>query len=250
MTTLVHLVATLAALAASAGPGQPAVAVQRDVPFAGPAGAVQRMDVFRRAPRSAPAAPAIVWVHGGGFRTGTRRAMEPYAAWFARQGWIAATIDYRLRPFAEIRRDGYGAGEPDALQDALTAIAYLRRNATALGIDPQRIVVAGTSAGAVTALNVATDAPGPPPVRVAIAFAGYGHPGSLAPGDPPLLLVHGDADRAIPFARSQEMCAAAAVAGVRCDLVRVPGAGHRSLLARPLENARRAAAWLRRLGIG
>ncbi len=182
MTTLVRLVATLAALAASAGPGQPAVAVQRDVPFAGPTGTVQRMDVFRRAPRDAPAAPAIVWVHGGGFRTGTRQAMEPYAAWFAQHGWVAATIDYRLRSFAEIRRDGYGAGEPDALQDALTAIAYLRRNATALGIDPQRIVVAGTSAGAVTALNVATGAPGLPPVRAAIAFAGYGHPESLAPG--------------------------------------------------------------------
>ncbi len=250
MTRLVRLVATIAALAASAGPGQPAVAVQRDVPFADRAGAVQRMDVFRRARRDAAAAPAIVWVHGGGFRTGTRQAMQPYAAWFAQRGWVAATIDYRLRPFAEIRRDGYGAGEPDALQDALTAIAFLRRNAATLGIDPQRIVVAGASAGAVTALNVATEAPGPPPVRAAIALAGYGHPASVAPGDPPLLLVHGDADRAIPFARSQEMCSAAAAAGVRCDLVRVPGAGHHTLLARPLANARRAAAWLRGLGIG
>jgi acetyl esterase/lipase len=220
--------------------------VQRDVPFAHRGGLVLRMDLARPA-RPARPVPAIVWVHGGGFRTGTRGDMEPYVRYFARRGWVAATIDYRLRPFHEVSREGFGVGEADARADAVAAISHLRRNAARLGIDRDRIVVAGASAGGVTALNVATGGAGPPIVRAAIALAGYGHADALDAGDPPLLLVHGDADRAIPFARAQALCAAATPAGARCDLLPVPGAGHRTLLADPLANARRAMAWLRAL---
>jgi acetyl esterase/lipase len=240
--------AALAALAVAAGPGPPAIAVHHAVPFADRGGVVLRMDVARPADAPRRARPAIVWVHGGGFHSGTRQRMEPYTRFFARRGWVAATIDYRLHTHAEVRSGGYGVGERDARDDALAAIAYLRRNAGALGVDPRRIVIAGASAGAITALDVATQAPGA--VRAAAALAGYGHPADIDAGDPPLLLVHGDADAAIPFARAQETCAAARRAGARCDLVRVPGAGHRTLLGRLPANARLVAAWLRALRIG
>jgi acetyl esterase/lipase len=245
----VLLAALTASLAVSAGGAPPSAAVERDVAFARRGGLTLRMDIARPAGR-AGRAPAIVWVHGGGFRRGARQDMEPYAAFFARRGWVAATIDYRLRPFDEVRRRGFGVGERDARDDALAAIAHLRRNAARLGVDRDRIVVAGASAGAVTALNVATGGAGTAPVRAAVALAGYGHPEALDAGDPPLLLVHGEADRAIPFARARELCAAAAPAGARCDLRPVAGAGHRTLLADPLANARRALAWLRGLGLG
>jgi acetyl esterase/lipase len=241
-------VAALAALAVAAGAAPPPVTVQRAVPFADRGGLVLRMDVARPAGAPRAARPAIVWVHGGGFHSGTRQRMEPYTTFFAQRGWVAATIDYRLRTHAEVRAHGYAIGERDARDDALAAIAFLRRNAPALGIDRTRIVIAGASAGAITALDVATQAPGA--VRAAASLAGYGHPADMDAGDPPLLLVHGDADTAIPFARAQQTCAAARAAGARCDLQRVAGAGHRTLLARPLRNARRVAAWLRAQRIG
>jgi hypothetical protein len=101
------------------------------------------------------------------------------------------------------------------------------------------------SVGLVTRGRAATGA-GPVRVRAAIALAGYGHPETLDPSDPPLLLVHGDADQAVPFARARRCarpreeppCAASSVAG------------HRTLFSRPIANARRAAAWLRRIGVG
>jgi acetyl esterase/lipase len=244
---VVQVLASIAAIAAAAVGAQHPV-VQPGVPFAQRGGAALRMDLYRPATRAAGRAPAIVWVHGGGFHSGTRQRMEPYTMFFAQRGWVAATIDYRLRTHVEVRSRGYAVGEPDARDDALAAISYLRRNAGALGIDPRRIVIAGASAGAITALDVATQAPGA--VRAAAALAGYGHPADMDAGDPPLLLVHGDADTAIPFARGLQTCVAARRAGARCDLVRVPGAGHRTLLGHPLRNARRVAAWLRALRIG
>ena len=247
MTGLVRLLASIAALALSGPAAQPALSVDSAVPYAQRAGAVLRMDVLRPAVRPAGRAPAIVWLHGGGFHAGTRAKMLPYARFFARRGWVAATIDYRLRTRAEVRRHGFAIGERDAGQDAEAAISHLRRNASALGIDPARIVIGGSSAGAITALNVA--ARGRAPVRAAISFAGQAHAADFGPGDPPLLLVHGDRDLSIPLARAQETCAAAQAAGVRCDLQRVPGAAHHTLLAQKAANARRAAAWLRGLGV-
>jgi acetyl esterase/lipase len=249
MCPVVHLLASIAAIAVSAV-SAPQPVVEHGVPFAARGGAVLRMDIHRPATRTAGRLPAIVWMHGGGFHTGTRGQMTPYADFFARRGYVAATIDYRLQRHAYIRRLGYGAGEAAAREDAEAAIASLRRRAVALHIDPARIVVAGASAGAVTALNVATVPSHPARVRAAVSLAGYGHPEAVDPGDPPLLMVHGDADLAIPFDRARRTCAAAAAAGVRCDLVRLRGAGHRSLLADVLGNARRVAAWLRALGVG
>jgi acetyl esterase/lipase len=240
----------LAAIAAAAVPAvaAPAPAVHRDVPFADRGGLVLRMDVTVPAVAPRRPRPAIVWVHGGGFHTGTRQQMQPYATFFAQRGWVAATIDYRLRTHADVRAHGYAVGERDARDDAVAAIVQLRRRAAGLGVDPRRIVIAGASAGAITALDVATQVPGA--VRAAVSLAGYGHAADMDAGDPPLLLVHGEADTAIPFARAQATCAAARAAGARCDLAAVPGAGHRVLLGRPLRNAQRVAAWLGAQRIG
>jgi acetyl esterase/lipase len=187
-----------------------------------------------------------VLVHGGGFHSGDRRRMTPYARAFAARGYVAATIDYRLTPQAEITARGYAAGEARAQEDAATALRYVRRNRARLGADPARIVVAGASAGAVTALNVAARERGTAGVRAAIAIAGYGPVADLGAGDPPLLLLHGTADRAIPLRRAQATCDAARRAGGRCDLVPFAGAGHRLAVDRPAALTARAVAWLDR----
>jgi len=157
---------------------------------------------------------------------------------------VAATIDYRLRSHAEVRRFGYGIGEPEALDDADAAIGYLRANARAFGLDPARIYVAGASAGAITALNVATMGA---PVAGAVALAGYGHPSTVAPSDPPLLLVHGTQDTAVPFSEALEVRAAARRAGVPVVLEAQQGATHRTLLGDKARNAARTLTWIRQI---
>ena len=259
MTSLVRLLHALVTALAVATPA-PALAaepppvpgaVERAVPFgARPDGRTLRMDVHRPAVRMRTGgAPAMVWIHGGGFHSGDRARMTPYARAFARRGWVAATIDYRLRPHAEIRARGYAAGEPDAQADAERAIRYLRRHADRYGIDPERIAVGGISAGAVTALNVALRPSGPERVRGVVAISGYGPTTGLDADDPPLLLMHGTADLAVPFARAQRTCAAATAGGASCELVPFPGAGHRVGLLRAERIADRAGDWLERTAL-
>jgi acetyl esterase/lipase len=73
--------------------------------------------------------------------------------YFAERGYVVASINYRLGFFPlapSVDRAGYRA-----LQDAHAAVCYLIANADEFGIDTSNIFAAGTSAGAITALNLA-----------------------------------------------------------------------------------------------
>jgi acetyl esterase/lipase len=108
------------------------------------------MDVH--APVGASATPAILLIHGGGWWYGSRDETDKVADRFARAGYVVANIDYRLVP------DSIYPSQP---QDAFCALSYLRAHADELGIDPERIGVAGFSAGAHMAslVAVAADVP-------------------------------------------------------------------------------------------
>lgn len=101
-----------------------------------------------------PPRPLFLMIHGGAFFNGDKRD-EEYVEWcryFASLGYVAASINYRLgfRPtHNEIQRAGYRAA-----QDANAAIRYLL-NKKELNINPELVFVSGTSAGAITALDVA-----------------------------------------------------------------------------------------------
>lgn len=239
------LAALLLAAAASPAPPAPAPAgpVARDVVYAHRGAVELRLDLHHPPARPATGAPAIVWVHGGGFHSGTRQAVAPHARWFAQHGYVAATIDYRLRSRDEVRAVGYAAASDLAQQDAEQAVRWLRRRAARLGVDPGRIAIAGVSAGAITALNVAARARGDAAVRAAVSVSGFGPADDLGPGDPPVLLLHGTADRTVPFLRAAATCRAAQRAGARCRLVTFPGLGHRLGLT-PV--AGRVLRWLAR----
>jgi acetyl esterase/lipase len=84
--------------------------------------------------------PAIVFFFGGGWTSGTVEQFAPQATYLARRGMVAARADYRVKSRHQVT--------PDAcVEDAKSAVRWLRKNAADLGIDPDRIVAAGGSAG-------------------------------------------------------------------------------------------------------
>jgi acetyl esterase/lipase len=93
--------------------------------------------------------PAVVYLHPGGFRSGSRSSGRAFIIAMAQGGYVAATVDYRLAGQAHY---------PAAVHDCKAAIRFLRANADELGIDPDRIGVWGTSAGGHLAALVATSA--------------------------------------------------------------------------------------------
>jgi acetyl esterase len=96
------------------------------------------LDVFRPA-SGAGALPLVVWVHGGGFVGGTKDELAGYFKLLASHGFAVAAPRYSLAP---------GHRYPVPLRQLMQALQYLQANAGRLLIDPDRIALAGDSAGA------------------------------------------------------------------------------------------------------
>ncbi len=87
--------------------------------------------------------PAILIVHGGGWREGDRTQLRGYAILLARLGFVTLSTSYRLSTEAVW---------PAQIQDVNCALRYLRASSESLGIDPERIGISGNSAGGHLAL--------------------------------------------------------------------------------------------------
>lgn len=106
----------------------------------------QRLDFWRGDGRNAP---LILYIHGGGWARGDKaNAIHQKARHFTGQGYAFASMNYRLVPHAMVEEQA---------ADVAVAIAWLRTQASELGIDSSRIVLMGHSAGAHLAALVATD---------------------------------------------------------------------------------------------
>ncbi|MCR9201016.1 MAG: alpha/beta hydrolase fold domain-containing protein [Planctomycetaceae bacterium] len=84
--------------------------------------------------------PAVVFFFGGGWRAGSPSQFEPHCRYLASRGLLAATADYRVASRHSVTADA-------CVEDAKSAVRWLRQNASRLGIDPHRICAAGGSAG-------------------------------------------------------------------------------------------------------
>lgn len=117
-----------------------------DVQYCTAEGKPLLMDVFIPKHRNGVPTPAVLWIHGGGWDHGDKSGHSS-AQFLANEGFVTATLSYRLSgdsPF------------PAAIEDCKCAIRFLRASAPKYGIDPDRIGVAGSSAGGHLAELVAT----------------------------------------------------------------------------------------------
>jgi acetyl esterase/lipase len=208
-----------------------------------------KLDVYSPTGDTVTSRPAIVWVHGGSFSGGDKSSPElvDESNVFAMKGYVNVSINYRLSP------SGCSASAPsgscvqaiiDAQHDAQAAVRFLRANAATYGVDTNRIAIGGTSAGAITALNVGynPDDPGnsgnpgqSSAVRGAVSLSGAKILGAAGPGDSSSLLFHGTADPLVPYQWAVNTINEARGAGLTAYLTTWEGAGHVPYTAHRIE---------------
>jgi acetyl esterase/lipase len=118
------------------------VTFEKDIVYSSPGGQSLGLDMAR--PEDAKGlSPAIVCIHGGGFRAGNRQHHDRLCLQLAQRGYVAVTVSYRLAPQHQF---------PAAVNDVKAAVRWLRANAAKYGVDPGRIGTTGDSAGGHLAL--------------------------------------------------------------------------------------------------
>jgi acetyl esterase/lipase len=177
--------------------------------------------------------PALLAVHGGGFRDG-HKALANFVALcrdLASRGYVCASINYRLQgddPPTEgddLQRRAIVA----AIEDAGTALIWLHDNAGRYHIDRKRVAVGGGSAGAITSLFlVYLFGDDEYPVRAVLDMWGglYDRVDQIEAGDPPMIIIHGTEDKTVPFQLAKDIERRTAEVGVHCELLVMEGAGH------------------------
>ena len=106
--------------------------------------------------------PLIIWMHGGGFTFGSKKAagIKIWCEKFALRGYVCAGLNYPLSKsstlykFSELKKGAF-----KAVQTVQEAVTYFKKNAERYGIDTNRIILAGNSAGAIIALHAAYTSP-------------------------------------------------------------------------------------------
>jgi dipeptidyl aminopeptidase/acylaminoacyl peptidase len=200
-----------------------------------------KLDLYQPTGDTVAKRPAMIWIHGGGFTKGDKSSGAGKATLFAKLGYVAVSINYRL--LSPVGCGGNPSPTPTcvnaaigAQHDAQAAVRWLRANATTYRIDTDRIAVSGGSAGAVTSLLVDwrpedpgdSGNPGPSSkVRAAVSVSG-GAPNNdfITADDGPALFIHGTEDQVVPYQWAVQNAAAMYNLGILTVLEPIEGAGH------------------------
>lgn len=209
--------------------------------------------------------PAIVVIHGGAWRGGSKRDLRMLAEFFARRGYVSAAINYRLAP-----KWSY----PAQLDDCQRAVRWLRKHAEEFRVDTKRFGAAGASAGGHLSLllgvretrddsdpelkgisskvqcvlsifgptdftsGVYAKVSQTPAGKILVEFIGkpYNEAPELwkdaspihhvSPDDAPTFIIHGDQDPLVPLEQSERFAEALKKVGVEVQLVVIKGMGH------------------------
>jgi acetyl esterase/lipase len=235
------------------------VEVLRDLEYAQAKGVSLKLDLYRPSAKSSAPMPLVIWVHGGGWRNGSKANCP--AAWLATKGYAVASLDFRLLP---------DHPWPAQIEDPVAALRWLRKESGRYGFDAERsAAMGGSSGGHVVALwgtltlppedkvKAVVDWYGPtdlltmPPnvlsekrTRAELAKAN----GALLLGgvvmdqpekakavsalhqvtkdDASFLIMHGMDDPGVPVDQSERLHAALKAVGVESTLKLLTGAGH------------------------
>jgi acetyl esterase/lipase len=192
-------------------------------------------------------------IHGGGWTGGASPRMYPFAAHYAKLGLVGISMSYRLHSTKT------GVSVFDCVKDARSAMRYIRAHAAEIGIDPQKIIVSGGSAGGHLAVATALFdqvneegddlAVSASPNALVLLFPvidtskeGYGQAKigerwqELSPahnvraGLPPTLIFHATGDTVTPFAGAKTFHEAMLKAGNRSELDINEGGAHGYLM--------------------
>jgi len=193
--------------------------------------------------------PALIHFFGGGFLRGTPLQSASQAAFAAKLGLVGIAADYRTH-------ERFGTDASACVADGRAALRWVQDHAGALGIDPARIVVSGSSAGGHIALWTAithtpwgsdpAEAPRQKPAALILVsaaadtsgatgqraerFDGHGH--DLSPQQhldktmPPVLMFHGDDDMVVPYRYAVALNRELRATGNDCVFITIPGGGH------------------------
>ena len=247
----------------------PGVEVTRDVEYGNPGGKRPLLlDLYRPKGNSEPA-PALIFIHGGGWKGGKKEDYRVYAHAFAKLGYVVASISYRFSQESVF---------PAAVQDAKCAVRWVRANASKHGVDPERLAVVGGSAGGHLAMMIGyspdvaelegngghagvssrvaavVDLYGPTDLTTtrgresSLVRRFIGKSFDAAPrsyrlaspvthvdrGDPPTLILHGTIDDVVPVRQADLLAARLKAAGVPYLYDRLAGWPHTMDLARPV----------------
>ena len=259
---------------------------EKDIPYLGP-DREEKMDAYRPADSWKRPLPAVIWIHGGGWSGGEKagKREQNVCRTLAENGYVAFSIDYRLATKAPAAGSPSGAGKgpgtggdeegdsssslivpwPQNYYDCKSALRYIRKEAAHFGVDPNRIAVAGGSAGGHLALltgvtgNVAEMNKGglhtnqSNKVSCIVDFYGVSKivedkrikkfagatpaeteanvkaasPATYFGKDtPPILVVHGAADGTVKVRYSREMVEKLKALGIPHEYIEIPGAPH------------------------
>ena len=219
--------------------------------------------------------PCFLTIHGGGWGGGGPRRQYPFAAHFAGLGLVGISIEYRLLKPAS------GVTVFDCVTDGRSAMRYVRSHAAELGIDPQKIIASGCSAGGHIAVGTALfdtfDEAGEAngvssrPNALVLYYPvidtspeGYGSAKigkrwrelsplhHVRPGLPSTVIFQGTADTVTPLRSAQAFHEAMLANSNHCELVLGPGGGHGYLIRQPdpyKEALRQTEAFLAPLGL-
>jgi acetyl esterase len=143
----VHAAARVRYAMPDASPSRFGIAVHRDIPYAPREGSWNKLDIYVPTRPQRPL-PVVMYVHGGGFSMLSKDTHRVMALAIARAGYLVFNINYRQGP---------GHLYPEPLEDACSALVWVRGQCARFGGDPERLAIAGESAGGnlVTALAVA-----------------------------------------------------------------------------------------------